>query len=93
MTAPSTPKKPAPATMEEATYQNTKALLRAVQPLASFAQAAQGSETEDGLADMLLDTLRGLVEGQARLRESLDALHARLNEPSLEQAMRAAVKG
>ena len=79
--------------MEMATYRNTKSILQVIQPLASLAQAAQGSETEDGLADMLLDTLRALVEGQARLRENLEALHARLNEPSLEAAMRAAAKG
>jgi len=92
MATPSTPEKPAPVTMELATYRNTKNILQVLQPLASLAQVAQGSETEDGLVDMLLDTLRALLEGQEQLRQSLEALHARLNEPSLEQAVRAAAK-
>ena len=99
MTTPSKPEtsppagKPSPVTLERATYQNTKAILQAVQPLAGLAERAQGTETEHGLTEMLLDTLHALLEGQKHLREGLEALHARLDNPSLEAAMRAAVKG
>lgn len=85
--------KPPPVSLEQATYRNTKAILQAVQPLAGLAKRAQGTETEEGLSEMLLDTLQALLEGQARLREGLESLHARLDNPSLEAAMRAAVRG
>lgn len=41
---------------------------------------------------MLMSVLHALLEGQGRLREGLEALHARLDTPSLEAALRAAVR-
>ncbi len=98
MSTPSQPQ-PAPAktapTTLEATYRNTHRILATLAPLAPLAALAErtaGTETEDGWAEMLLETLQALLEGQARLREGLEALHARLDTPSLEAALRATVR-
>ena len=85
------PAKTAPTTLE-ATYRTTRQILAALTPLAGLAERTAGTETEDGLAELLLATLEALLEGQARLRESLEDLHARLDSPSLEAALRAAVR-
>ena len=90
-----TPAKPAPVriTMEEATYRTSKAILARLEPLATLAERAQGSDTEDGPIDLLLQAMQALVEGQARLREGVEAIHAKMMEPTLAEAMRAAAKG
>lgn len=85
------PAKTAPTTLE-ATYRTTRQILAALTPLAGLAERTAGTETEDGWAEMLMTTLQALLEGQARLRESLEDLHARLDSPSLEAALRAAVR-
>ncbi|NEU11108.1 hypothetical protein G3T14_03055 [Methylobacterium sp. BTF04] len=80
-------------TMEEATYRTTKAILAQLEPLATLAGRAQGSDTADGPIDLLLQTMQALVEGQARVREGVEALHAKLMEPTLAEALRADAKG
>ena len=88
----SPPAKAPPPTLEQATYRNTKQILAALGPLAGLATRTAGTETEEGLTEMLMSVLSALLEGQARLREGLEALHARLDTPSLEAALRAAVR-
>lgn len=90
---PSTPpsKRP-PLTLEEATHRNTRQILATLEPLAGLATRTAGTVEEEGLTEMLMSVLSALLEGQARLREALEALHARLDTPSLEAALRAAVR-
>lgn len=86
------PSKPPGPTIEQATYRNTKQILATLAPLAGLAERTAGTDTEEGWGEMLLATLSALLEGQARLREGLEALHARLDTPTLEAALRAAVR-